>query len=195
MKHLTSHRSFIITFTSILLAPTLLHAHPGHHEVGFLSGFHHPITGLDHILAMISVGLWAAQIGGRTLWLIPTAFVSMMILGGSLGMAGIEIPMIEHGILASVFILGLLIATATHLPLFGSALLVSLFALCHGFAHGAEMPVNTSGFMYVGGFALATVLLHGFGMSIAWGFRRIFSESTLRFSGAAIVLGGLYLSL
>ncbi|MES2308687.1 MAG: HupE/UreJ family protein [Verrucomicrobiota bacterium] len=194
MKHSITQHPFIMAIFAIFFVPTLLQAHPTPHEVGFIAGLNHPFTGLDHILAMIAIGLWAAQTGGRALWLIPTAFVSTMILGGSLGIAGIEIPRVEQGILASVLVLGLLITTATQLPLIGSSVLVSLFALCHGFAHGSEIPTNVSGFTYMGGFVLATALLHGLGIGMAFGFRRMLSESTLRWAGAAIVLGGLYLA-
>jgi urease accessory protein len=127
--------------------------------------------------------------------MIPTSFVSMMALGFLFGIRGIEVPMTEQGILASVFVLGLLIATATRLPVLGGSLLVSCFALFHGFAHGLEMPLNTSGMQYALGFMGTTALLHGLGVGIAFGFRRILTEQMLRVAGFAVVSGGIYLSL
>jgi urease accessory protein len=134
----------------IFLVPSLAQAHPGMpgHTHGFSNGLLHPLTGLDHICAMVAVGLWAAQRGGRALWLVPTTFVSIMIVGGILGMGGVGIPYVEQGIAASVLVLGIFIAAAVRLPLAASMVIVGLFAIFHGYAHGAEMPGSSSGFAY-----------------------------------------------
>ena len=127
---------------SLVFAPMLAHAHPGHDASGFSAGVAHPVHGLDHILAMVAVGLWAAQLGGRAKWLVPASFISVMAIGGALGMAGMPLPFAEQGIFASVLILGVLIAAAVRLPLAASMAIVGLFALCHGHAHGLEMPTT-----------------------------------------------------
>lgn len=159
----------------LLALPVLAHAHPGHdgHELtwDFNGGFAHPLSGWDHILAMVAVGLWAAQLGGRARWLVPSAFVSVMVIGAVFGHAGAVIPGVEQGIAASVLVLGLLIAAAIRLPLPAGMGLVGVFALFHGVAHGAEMPATAGGLSYGAGFVAATILLHvagvGFGMLAA----------------------------
>ena len=116
-------------------------AHTGaEHAFSFASGFKHPFTGLDHMLAMVAVGLWAGLNGGRALWAWPVAFVGVMVLGGALGISGFAVPMVEAGILASVVVLGLLVLAAAKLPVAAGAILVAAFALLHGHAHGAELP-------------------------------------------------------
>src|SRR3546814_827787 len=122
--------------------PALAHTY-GVYGGGFGAGFSHPLGGLDHVLAMVAVGVWAAQIGGRAMWLVPAAFVAAMIGGGLVGMAGVPLPMVELGIVASVVLLGALIALQSRLPLPLSMALVALFALFHGHAHGLEAPAAT----------------------------------------------------
>jgi len=131
------HARLALFFT---LIPTLARAHPGHGvEIGGIGwGLAHPFTGLDHVLAMIAVGLWASQIGGKARWLVPAAFVSVMGAGFLLAMAGFALPYVEPAILASVMGLGLLVALAVRLPAAGAAGVVGIFALFHGHAHGAE---------------------------------------------------------
>lgn len=188
---------FALPLLSILLVPSLAQAHPGlaGHGHGFENGLLHPLTGLDHICAMVAVGLWAAQCGGRALWLVPSTFVSLMIIGGTLGMNGVGIPYVEPGIAASVLVLGLLIATAVRLPVAASMAIVGLFALFHGYAHGAEMPETASSLVYGIGFITATAGLHlsGIGASIA--ARRLASEQMVRYAGGAIAACGVYLCL
>ena len=152
--------------------PGMAWAHPGHDAaVGFSHGFIHPVTGLDHILAMIAVGMFAANLGGRALWAVPLTFVGVMAIGGALGMAGIAVPMVEVGIAASVIILGLMVTLRWKAPVTAAMALVGVFAIFHGHAHGAEMPVDASGLHYALGFILATTLLHvvgiGFGLGVA----------------------------
>jgi len=177
-----------------MLFPISAFAHTGVGDTaGFISGFSHPIGGMDHILAMIAVGLWAAQMGGRAIWAIPTSFVTLMILGGVVGILGIPIPYIEEGILVSVLVLGVLIATASRFPVSISALIVGFFAIFHGHAHGTEMPMTAAGFTYGLGFAISTALLHTSGISIGIVFQKFNVEKVVRFAGGGIAMGGIYL--
>jgi urease accessory protein len=180
-----------------LLIPSLASAHTGVGETnGFLHGLTHPISGLDHILAMVAVGLWAAQIGGRALWLVPSAFVLAMAGSSVWGHFGLPLPGVEQGILASDFALGLLILVAARFPLAVSIGVVSVLAIFHGYAHGAEMPETASGLTYGAGFVLATAGLHllGIGMGLAIDrFQPIFRQQLFRAGGAAVVLGAAYI--
>ena len=178
----------------LLLLPSLAQAHPNHGlATGLAGGIAHPLTGLDHLCAMIAVGLWAAQRGGRALWAVPLAFVSMMTLGAVVGMSGHALPFVEQGIAASVLILGILIAAALRLPLAASIILVGAFALFHGFAHGAEMPATASGFAYGLGFVAATAGLHLLGIRLGLTARKLAVEQVVRYAGVAIAVGGLHL--
>jgi urease accessory protein len=144
---------------------------------------------------MIGVGLWAAQRGGRAVWLVPVAFVCVMALGGLLGTAAISIPFVESGIVASVLILGVLIAAAIRLPLLLSVLLVGTFALFHGHAHGAEMAHTYTALTYGLGFLLTTAVLHLIGISIGMLARQQGAMWLARYAGAAIAICGLYLCM
>jgi len=182
--------AFLLAAATLL--PSLAHAHVGAGDThGFVHGFGHPLGGLDHLCAMIAVGLWAAQMGGRAIWAVPLTFVSVMVLGGMLGMAHINLPFVEQGILLSVLVLGVLIAAAVRLPLVASAVIVGLFAVFHGFAHGAEMPDTASGLEYALGFVLATTLLHSIGIAVGVGIQKISQPLVVRLAGAAIVVCGL----
>lgn len=181
-----------------LVLPAVADAHTfGAHDAGFAHGFMHPIGGWDHLLAMVAVGLWAAQRGGAALWALPAAFVTAMIGGGLLGMTGIELPAVELGIAGSVIALGALIAAQSRLSLPVSLVVVSAFALFHGHAHGAEMPEAAQPLLYGLGFALATALLHGAGVGAALSLRVVVRGGTgalaLRGLGAAIGLSGVAL--
>lgn len=181
-----------------LLLPAVADAHTfGAHDAGFAHGFMHPIGGWDHLLAMVAVGLWAAQRGGAALWALPAAFVTAMIGGGLLGMTGIGLPAVELGIAGSVIALGALIAAQSRLSLPLSLVVVSAFALFHGHAHGAEMPEAAQPLLYGLGFALATALLHGAGVAAALSLRGAVRGGkgalALRGLGAAIGLSGVAL--
>jgi urease accessory protein len=142
-------------------------AHTGHGDTsGFLHGFSHPPSGLDHVLAMVAVGLYAAMLGGRALWLVPGTFVTVMALGGALGMTGYALPYTEVGIALSVIVLGLAVALRIGVPTLAAMALAGLFAIFHGHAHGAEMPQDLSGYEYAAGFLLATALLHCAGIAL-----------------------------
>jgi urease accessory protein len=176
--------------------PGIALAHTGIGETaGFMHGFSHPIGGADHILAMVAVGLWAAQIGGRALWVIPCTFVGVMVLGGVLGFAGIYVPFVEEGILVSILILGVLIAGAFKVPLMYSSLIVGLFAIFHGHAHGIEMPATMSAASYAVGFALATAMLHLAGIGLGVLMQKSKLQTVNRFAGGVIALSGIYLAI
>ena len=123
-----------------IAVPTVASAHPGHEGAGFVHGLLHPLGGLDHILAMVAVGLFAARLGGRALWLVPASFVTAMALAGAAGMAGFALPYVEAGIALSILVLGAAIAFETTMPVAAAMALVAFFAVFHGYAHGAEMP-------------------------------------------------------
>ncbi|PTX01948.1 HupE/UreJ family protein [Pararhodobacter aggregans] len=173
----------------ILLAPSLALAHPGHDSGTFLSGAAHPLGGLDHVLAMLAVGLMAAQAGGRALWALPVTFVGAMLAGGLLGFAGVALPAVEPAILASIIILGALVALATRLPLAALVPMVALFGLAHGWAHGAEGPAQGLA-VYAAGFALATAALHVAGIAMG----RTLTALAVRGLGGAAALAGLALA-
>lgn len=198
MNHQFSKHSAKLKITAVLamsgLMPLLAQAHPLPGEAhSFSAGLSHPFLGLDHVLAMVAVGLWAAQLGGRSRWLVPSAFVGLMLVGGALGMAGFRLPAVETGILASILVLGVLIAAAVRLPLAAGMALVGLFAIFHGHAHGTEIPAAASGFTYTAGFVLATAALHAIGIGLGTFAQTQLPRPALRFVGAAIVVAGLCL--
>lgn len=184
----------LILGAALSLLPVVAQAHAGAHVGGgFAHGFVHPFSGLDHLLVMVAVGVLAAQKGGRALWLVPGAFLAMMIAGGAAGMARIEMPFVEAGIGLSVVALGLLVACAVSLPTAAAMTIVGLFALFHGFAHGVEMPAEASGLSYGSGFVAATALLHaaGLGVGIALGAMGGHLRRVAQFAGGAMSLAGL----
>lgn len=158
---------------------------------GLAQGFAHPLGGLDHILAMVAVGLWASQLGGRAMWLVPAAFVGTMAVGGAIGFANIGVPHVEIGILGSLLVLGALVAGAVRLPVAIGAAIVGFFALFHGHAHGTELPEAASAVLYAGGFVLATALLHGIGIAAGLALRRESGAWLVRLGGAATAAAGL----
>ncbi len=179
---------------SAFLLPSLAFLHLGVGQTsGFLSGFLHPFSGLDHVCAMLAVGLWAAQRGGRAIWIVPLTFVIVMTLGGILGMAGIALPFVDRGIVISVLILGVLVAASVRMPIVASAIIVGLFAFLHGHSHGTEMPLTASGLAYGMGFVAATALLHASGIAVALTAPKLGLNRVVRFAGAAIALCGVYL--
>lgn len=160
---------------------------------GLQAGISHPFSGLDHMLAMVAVGIWAIQAGGRSVWMVPLSFVSVMLLGGLLAYVGIQLPFVEQGIGISVIFLGLLILSAVTLsPALGSAL-VGVFALFHGYAHGAELPHLSVAFSYMAGFVFSTALLHGAGLAAGHWLKQGRARIALRYLGGAIALSGVYL--
>lgn len=175
----------------LLLGASPAFAHPGHGLTdSFAAGIAHPLGGLDHMAVMIAVGLWAALKGGRALWLWPSAFVGVMLVGGALGMAHVTLPLVEPGILASVVALGLLVALAVDLPVSVGAAIVGVFALLHGHAHGTEVAETVSGAEYMAGFALATATLHLIGIGFAQLMVRAQLRPVIRIAGALCVVIG-----
>lgn len=162
----------------------------GHTATGFAGGLAHPLLGLDHLLAMIAVGLWAAQQGGRALWAVPAAFVAAMGLGGMLAWSGGVLPHVETALALSVLALGLLIATQRRWAVTAGMAIAAAFALIHGYAHGLEMPLAASPVRYAMGFMLATVCLHGVGIA-----GRLVGRRAMQAAGAGIAVGGLALVL
>jgi urease accessory protein len=173
--------------------PSLAHAHVGLARAsGVLSGLLHPLTGIDHIAAMVAVGLWAAQLGGRALWTAPLSFMAAMSVGGVIGATGFPVSFIEPGIVASLLVLGLLVAAAVRLPVVMSSVLVGLFAVFHGCAHGVEMPVTASGLTYGIGFLFATGMLHGCGIVLGLLAQKTSRHHLIRYAGGAVVVSGMY---
>ena len=179
----------LVTLPCALLVSGVALAHTGHHDVsGFLSGLGHPLTGPDHLAAMLAVGLWAG-IGARgQAWLPVTTFLVFMTCGALLGMSGIAVPGVEAGIDASVLVMGLLVATLARLPATAVIALVGVFALFHGSAHGAEMPSAVSPVLYGLGFLVSTAALHLGGIGLGRLAQRTRAEWLVR--GAGVITGG-----
>ncbi|MGH8736626.1 MAG: HupE/UreJ family protein [Burkholderiales bacterium] len=165
-------------------------AHPFHAVTGGASvGFLHPLTGFDHLLAMVAVGLWAARRGGRALWLAPCAFVGAMLAGGVAGFAGASFPATEHLVAGSVLALGLFVALPRTPSLGAGCAMIAAFGAFHGLAHAAELPASASAAYYAAGFVAATALLHAAGV---FGGRAL-RATALRASGIPIALAGVWL--
>jgi urease accessory protein len=183
-----------LSLVVVAFFPSLVHAHVGTGGTDGLShGIAHPFSGLDHLCAMIAVGIWAAQRGGRAVWLVPLSFVAVMMLGGLLGARRVEIPFVEAGIVLSVLVLGVMIAASARLPLTASVVIVALFALFHGHAHGTEMPESAAGLAYGIGFVAATALLHACGIGLGLLTKKYDKPIVARFAGGTIAACGIYL--
>ena len=167
------------------------HAEPGAAS-GFLSGLSHPVSGLDHVLAMVAVGLWGAQLGSPAIWQLPVAFPLMMAVGGFLGLIGVPLPGVEIGIALSAVLLGVMVLFEVRPPLAAAIALVAFFAIFHGHAHGTELPAGQSGLTYSIGFVSATGLLHVLGIAIGLLNRWTAGRLVLRGAGALVAAGGAY---
>lgn len=178
--------------TALLLTPALAFAHPGHDHSGLMSGISHPILGLDHLLAMLAVGLWAAQQHGSARLALPLSFVVTMLAGGLLGFAGVQLPFMETGIAGSVLALGLLVALAVRPAMPLAIGLTALFALAHGMAHGLELPELASPWAYATGFIVATAALHAAGYGLARSLPHT-AAPLIRIAGIASALAGAWL--
>lgn len=180
---------------ALVALPTAAFAHTGVGDTaGFLHGFEHPIGGLDHILAMVAVGVFAFVLGGRALWLVPLSFVGMMALGFLLGVGQIEVPFVELGIALSSVVIGGVAVLGRPMPVVAAMALVGVFAVFHGHAHGAEMPADAGGLTYALGFMTATALLHAAGILAAMGVARLvgkYGRLVAQIAGGAFALGGL----
>jgi urease accessory protein len=179
----------------LMLVPTAALAHTDIGDAhGFVHGLAHPLGGLDHVLAMVTVGIFAWQLGGRALWLVPSTFVLVMAAAGGLGVYGIAVPLVEFGIAASVIVLGAVVALGLRAPLAAAIGVVGLFAVFHGHAHGTEMPVDAAGATYAAGFMLATALLHLGGIALGVVIGRVADSHgrlVYRIAGALVTLAGL----
>ena len=194
------NKTFILKLAAFIgvagMLPLPAFAHPGAgHIPGFSAGFSHPFGGMDHMLAMVAVGFWAAQMGGRAVWAVPCAFVGTMVLGGLVGTAGLSMPYVEQGILASILVLGVLIAGAFKFSVAASGALVGAFALFHGYAHGVEIPADIAAVSYSAGFSLATLALHSAGLLAGSGGQKLYNGRVSRFIGFVIAFGGAFLAL
>lgn len=179
----------------IALVPTAALAHPGHADaVGLLHGFMHPVGGLDHVLAMVAVGVFAFVLGGRALILVPLSFVGMMVVGFLLGAGGVDLPFVELGIALSSVVIGALAASGRSMPVWAAMALTGLFAVFHGHAHGAEMPANVAGLEYALGFVTATAMLHVAGVGASAGVARLAARhgrTLTQIAGGLFALGGV----
>ncbi len=159
---------------------------------GFVSGFHHPISGWDHVVAMVAVGLWGAQLGAPAMWLLPVAFPMVMAFGGMMGLLGIPLPGVEIGIALSAVVLGLMVLGEKRPPVWIAALIVGIFAIFHGHAHGTELPPGESGLLYSAGFVIATGCLHAVGITIGLIYRWTTGRVVIRLAGATVAMAGSY---
>ena len=187
----------MVAAAAIALMPGIALAHTGVGDTsGFSHGFVHPLTGIDHLLAMMMVGVFAWQLGGRALWLVPLTFVLVMAIGGAFGVAGVSIPFVETGIALSVIVLGAAVAFRLSMPVAIAVALVGLFAVFHGHAHGEEMPENAAGLAYGLGFMLATAALHLAGIGLGFLIGQIADErgpAVVRIMGGVVAVAGLAL--
>ena len=159
---------------------------------GFLSGLAHPVSGLDHVIAMVAVGLWGAQLGMPALWALPVAFPMMMAFGGLLGLIGAPLPGVEIGIAASAIVLGGLVLADARLPLAAALTVVAVFAIFHGHAHGTELAPDEDAMLYSIGFVIATGLLHAVGIGLGVMHRWTSGRFVLRGAGALVFCGGIW---
>lgn len=180
-----------VLFVAFWPMPAFAHTRGGE-AIGFVSGLEHPVSGFDHVLAMIAVGLWGAQLGAPAVWLLPVTFPMVMAFGGMLGLMGVGLPGIEVCIALSAIVLGFMVLWEAQPKLWVAALIVGFFAIFHGHAHGTELPQGANGMLYSIGFVIATGLLHAVGIGIGsihyWSFGKVL----LRAAGAVVMAGGCY---
>jgi urease accessory protein len=191
-----THKASLTALVAIATAgfSSAAFAHIGDHShMSFAEGLTHPFTGLDHMLAMVAVGLWASQLGGRALWLLPLTFPVVMAAGAALGFGGVSLPWVEIGIAVSVLVLGALVAWRVHPSLAVSVPLIGLFAALHGYSHGVELPANVSALTYAAGFIAATLVLHLAGIALGLAANRVPVRYAARTAGGAIACVGVAL--
>lgn len=197
MKHFirqpSNSAALLFVMAMLLLWPLVAGAHVESGQAGgVISGLAHPVSGLDHVLAMVAVGLWGAQLGLPALWLLPVVFPMMMAFGGMLGLLGLPLFGVEVGIAVSGVVLGALILGEIKMPLIGALLVVTGFAVFHGHAHGTELSPGQNAMLYSLGFVIATGLLHGIGIGIGLIHRWDLGRKALRGAGGLVMAGGLY---
>jgi len=186
-----SREALLALLLLLAAAPVWAHEQCGQ-AAGFLTGLKHPVSGLDHVLAMISVGLWGAQLGNPAVWLLPVVFPVVMAFGGFLGLVGVPLPGTEVGIALSAILLGLMVAFEARPPLWVAAGLVGFFGVFHGHAHGTELPAGENALLYSVGFVIATGCLHGVGIGLGVAHRWSVGRFALRVAGATVALAGVY---
>jgi urease accessory protein len=189
---MTFLRSTLAAAALLAAGPALAHTGAGAAH-GFAAGLVHPMLGFDHLLAMVAVGLWAALVGGRAIWAWPVAFAGVMVVGAGLGLAPLGLPHVELSIGVTVVLLGLAAAFQVSLPVLVGAALCGIFALFHGYAHGAEIPAGAGALAYVAGFTLATALLHAVGLALGSAMIRIDRVWLPGLAGSAVTASGIVL--
>jgi len=194
MKNYDDQANFSVSLSALMVfllwaSPALAHVEQGQ-AVGFITGLEHPWSGLDHVLAMIAVGLWGAQLGNPALWILPVTFPMVMSMGAMMGLLGIPLPGIEIGIAVSAILFGAMVLGEIKPKLYIAAVMVGFFAVFHGHAHGTELPAGQSGLLYSMGFVIATGVLHGIGITIGIIHRWPAGKLALRGAGAFIAAMG-----
>jgi urease accessory protein len=181
----------VLAGLALLPAMALAHEEKGQ-AAGFVAGLAHPISGMDHVLAMIAVGLWGAVLGPPAIWVLPVAFPLVMAFGGLMGLLGIPVPGVEVGIAVSAIVLGAMVLAEIRPPLWIAAVVVAFFAVFHGHAHGRELPEGTNALLYSLGFVVATGLLHAVGILLGVAHRWSAGRQAVRAAGGGVALAGLY---
>jgi urease accessory protein len=178
---------------ALVLAPVAALAHQETGQAaGLLAGLSHPVSGLDHVLAMVAVGLWGAVLGPPAIWVLPVAFPMVMAFGGLMGLLGFPLPGVEIGIAVSAIVLGAMVLAEVRPPLWLAALIVAFFAIFHGHAHGRELPEGTSALLYSLGFVVATGLLHAVGIGLGVAHRWAAGRRLVQLAGGGVALAGLF---
>ena len=184
----------ITALVSMLTLPNTVYAHVDDGGAGFMAGFSHPVLGFDHLLAMLSVGILSAQMGGRSIWKVPATFIAVMLIGGILGMKGVNIISVELGIVFSVLALGCAIASDKKFPSLLAMIFVGVFAIFHGHAHGTEIPYLAEPTLYACGFMVGTAVIHIAGVLIGFVVQKFKDgDQLLRYLGASIAGIGFHL--
>jgi urease accessory protein len=187
---------FLASLVPALMVPEPAEAHVAQGPIGgFSAGIAHPFSGLDHLMAMLAVGIWGAQMGGRSVWSLPVTFPLVMTVGGVLGMAGVPLPHVETGIALSMLVLGAAIVLAWRPHEWAALAVIAFFAICHGYAHGVELPNAADPAAYATGFVIATGTIHIIGIGIGLSLGKLFDGWFSRGLGGGIVAGGLYFLL
>ena len=187
-----SARVAVLSTFCLALSTSSLYAHDGGSVAGLWSGLLHPVTGLDHVLAMIAVGLWGAQMGNPAIWILPVVFPMVMAMGGMLALIGVPIPGAEIGVALSAVFLGLMVAGEVKPALAVAGVLVGFFAIFHGYAHGTELPEGQNGILYSVGFVASTGLLHATGIVIGLIHRWNWGRVMLRMAGGTVAASGVW---
>lgn len=192
---MTQFSKIILMLAVAALAASPAAAHSGGNLGSWTSGFLHPISGIDHLVAMVAVGLWGGILRAPAIWILPVVFPLVMAFGGALGIAGVPMPGVETGIAVSGIVLGVLVLFAVRAPLWMAGVLVAVFAIFHGYAHGAELPASANPIAYAAGFVIATGILHLIGIAFGQLYALPRGQFVVRAAGAAIaVVGAAFLT-